>query len=318
MEEIKKVWFIKDLSPERPTAKLEEWKCQPSDPHALSLTTIDGVDLGVNTKWFNGQKTEANDLGPFNFFVINQLIDLMGKRQPLSLGSDDLELLSCWAKGVGQKRLAEVLTLSELANNYLTDRLSLDELIERMDKLEIVWEFPWKDIRDVCLKISKREREPLIAIEILGARVCPVFSTVAAKALRELPTSINVGASNAFLEHASRQGYPPATLLCWQLAASKQGNPIAKYNLACLYLQGVVEVRNRDKSAYQLLREAAHQRHRKARFWLAQCYEKGWGTEINQRKAILWYGKAAKDGYKKAEQAVRRLKHKTLEGREGI
>jgi TPR repeat protein len=41
---------------------------------------------------------------------------------------------------------------------------------------------------------------------------------------------------------------------------------------------------------------------------LAECYEKGYGTSIDMDKAIYWYEKAARQGYREAIDALQRIR----------
>jgi TPR repeat protein len=54
-------------------------------------------------------------------------------------------------------------------------------------------------------------------------------------------------------------------------------------------------------AAFPKLKAAAEKGHKKAQYRLGRCYEKGRGTEENDKTAAEWYGKSAAQGYAKAQ-----------------
>ncbi len=53
-------------------------------------------------------------------------------------------------------------------------------------------------------------------------------------------------------------------------------------------------------AAFPKLKAAAEKGHKKAQYRLGRCYDKGNGTEEDDRKAFGWYEKSAAQGYAKA------------------
>jgi len=66
-----------------------------------------------------------------------------------------------------------------------------------------------------------------------------------------------------------------------------------------MYLTGT-GVKTNLKEAVLLFRQAANQGIADAQFALAECYERGLGTDINREEAEKWYEVAAKQGHKEA------------------
>ena len=62
--------------------------------------------------------------------------------------------------------------------------------------------------------------------------------------------------------------------------------------------------------AAQLYRQAAQWGHARAQYFRGGCYENGRGVDRDRKKAKELYQEAAKRGYKKAEEALQRLKRR--------
>ena len=54
-------------------------------------------------------------------------------------------------------------------------------------------------------------------------------------------------------------------------------------------------------AAFPKLKAAAEKGHKKAQYRLGRCYEKGRGTDGNEKLAVQWYQKSAQQGYAKAQ-----------------
>jgi len=69
------------------------------------------------------------------------------------------------------------------------------------------------------------------------------------------------------------------------------------------------------EQAFPLLKQAAGKGHRKAQYRLGRCYDKGHGTEEDNKTAFIWYEKAAKQEHAKAQYQLARY---YLKGKGGI
>ena len=56
-----------------------------------------------------------------------------------------------------------------------------------------------------------------------------------------------------------------------------------------------------------MVSQAAEQGYANAQQALGLMYEKGWGLPTDQEQAIIWYRKAAKQGWQGAKVALKRL-----------
>lgn len=54
-------------------------------------------------------------------------------------------------------------------------------------------------------------------------------------------------------------------------------------------------------AAFPKLKAAAEKGHKKAQYRLGRCYDKGRGTQENEKLAFQWYEKSAAQGYAKAQ-----------------
>jgi hypothetical protein len=78
--------------------------------------------------------------------------------------------------------------------------------------------------------------------------------------------------------------------------SAEQGNENAQVNLGVCYLNA------EDYSkAFEWFSKAADQDDSKGYFWVARCYEEGWGISDNQQRAIEFYTKSAEQGNENAQ-----------------
>ena len=69
------------------------------------------------------------------------------------------------------------------------------------------------------------------------------------------------------------------------------------------------------EQAFPLLKRAAEKGHKKAQYRLGRCYDKGHGTEEDNKQAFTWYEKAAKQEHAKSQYQLARY---YLKGKGGI
>jgi len=113
---------------------------------------------------------------------------------------------------------------------------------------------------------------------------------------------------------AGTQGEPDyAAALVWYHRAVQQAYPLAYYNLARLYAQGL-GVERSEEQGQMLYRKAAseldvHAQKGDARAQekLAYMYEKGIGVSRDINKALQWYRRAANQGWAEAEVSLARM-----------
>lgn len=70
---------------------------------------------------------------------------------------------------------------------------------------------------------------------------------------------------------------------------AEDGIGYCAFSLGILYKDGTDGLTQNTELAYKWIREAALLGNNNARKSLGECFEKGWGCEINLRKAIYWY-----------------------------
>jgi len=92
----------------------------------------------------------------------------------------------------------------------------------------------------------------------------------------------------------------------WYDLASKQGHPVAKYNLGVLYMTGQGVEKSVTKSL-ELWLAAARENHVHAQFNVARGYFLGIGLEENSEKAKYWLQRAAKQGEPKSIDLLKQL-----------
>ena len=102
----------------------------------------------------------------------------------------------------------------------------------------------------------------------------------------------------------SMKNYPTAALLYRQ--AAKANNPEGMNNLASLYVSGQGVPKNLSE-AFALYSKAAELGLSAAMFNLGEAYNNGWGTVKDKAQSLDWYKKAAAQGYKPAEDAIKKL-----------
>ena len=77
---------------------------------------------------------------------------------------------------------------------------------------------------------------------------------------------------------------------------------VGAQNASTLYEQGKkLYDEKKYAEAFPKLKAAAEKGHKKAQYRLGRCYDKGRGTEENDKLAFLWYQKAAAQAYAKAQ-----------------
>ena len=84
------------------------------------------------------------------------------------------------------------------------------------------------------------------------------------------------------------------------MAAAKQGNAVAQYNLGVMYAKGDGVPEN-DAEAVKWYRKAAEQGNAIAQYNLGVKYDNGEGVPENDAEAVKWYRKAADQGYAAAQ-----------------
>lgn len=73
-------------------------------------------------------------------------------------------------------------------------------------------------------------------------------------------------------------------------------------NASTLYEQGKkLYDEKKYAEAFPKLKAAAEKGHKKAQYRVGRCYDKGRGTDENEKLAFQWYEKAANQGYAKAQ-----------------
>ncbi|MBQ9896708.1 MAG: SEL1-like repeat protein [Synergistaceae bacterium] len=102
----------------------------------------------------------------------------------------------------------------------------------------------------------------------------------------------------------SMKNYPTAAFLYRQ--AAEANNPEGMNNLASLYRSGQGVPKNLSE-AFALYSKAAELGLSAAMFNLGEAYNNGFGTVKDKAKALDWYKKAAAQGYKPAEDAIKKL-----------
>jgi len=83
----------------------------------------------------------------------------------------------------------------------------------------------------------------------------------------------------------------------WYLKAAEQGSAAAQSRIARWYFHGDGPLPEDNDQAFTWAERAARQDNSSSWLILAQCYESGYGTNVNLREAFNWYNKLAeKDG----------------------
>jgi len=88
----------------------------------------------------------------------------------------------------------------------------------------------------------------------------------------------------------------------------KDGNPLDQLILAAMYDKGKGTPKN-NKKAFVWYKKAANQGLADAQNYLAFMYEQGRGTDQDYRKAIKWYKKAAEHGYANTQYNLALMYH---------
>ncbi len=85
--------------------------------------------------------------------------------------------------------------------------------------------------------------------------------------------------------------------------AAMRGDAAAQCRLAECYDKGLGTEKNPEQAAQWYLK-AAMQGNAEAQYRLGLCYYLGKGVEQDNAKAVEWYGKAAQQGYAKAQHGM--------------
>lgn len=119
---------------------------------------------------------------------------------------------------------------------------------------------------------------------------------------------------NYYLGFGVAQDYNNA--IYWLKFAADKGDDRAYYHLGLCYErtgQYGDHMYTRRKQAFEWFKKAAL--HKDARshykYKLAQCYELGFGTEVDMAEALKWYGEADKMGHARAKEMLEKLKGST-------
>ena len=91
-----------------------------------------------------------------------------------------------------------------------------------------------------------------------------------------------------------------------KMAAARQGDPEAQYDVAYRYEKGR-GVDEDEEEALAWYRKAADQDLAKAQYKLGMCYLKGKGTDPDRQQAREWLRKAAEKGYPPAQYHLGKL-----------
>jgi len=107
----------------------------------------------------------------------------------------------------------------------------------------------------------------------------------------------------------ARNGVPasPTTMpIAWYRKAARDGQPVAQFVLAALYLRGTGVLRDTAEAA-RLYRQAAEAGLAAAQYALGLLYRDGIGTARDAGAAYAWLTRAAKAGHRPAAVALRAL-----------
>lgn len=118
--------------------------------------------------------------------------------------------------------------------------------------------------------------------------------------------------SQTNLGHANRYGHyglkkDPAEARRLFVLAGKQGDTLADYLLASMYLDGDLpgkdgaDARALYQKVIKAYRQAAHKGDNEAKYFLGELYENGYGTSVDRYEAVHWYRRAAESGYTRAQ-----------------
>ena len=87
---------------------------------------------------------------------------------------------------------------------------------------------------------------------------------------------------------------------------AEQGSALAQFTLAEMYEEGLVTEVN-EKLAFYWGKKATEQGSDHAQFRLAKMYLKGIGTEVNDKLAFYWYKKASEQGFAPAQDMLAKM-----------
>ena len=99
---------------------------------------------------------------------------------------------------------------------------------------------------------------------------------------------------------------PVQAVSCYQRAAD-QGHAEAQAYLGVCYLKGI-GVKENSRLAVSWLQKSAWKDDKVGQYWLGFCYENGKGVAKERNQAVQWYQKSAAQGFKPAQEALKKPK----------
>ncbi len=87
----------------------------------------------------------------------------------------------------------------------------------------------------------------------------------------------------------------PAQAIEWATKAANQGEPYAQFTLGLMYMRGQ-DVKQNDEKGLALVRSAAEQDHPQAQGVMAYIYGKGIGVKQDKAQFLYWVKRASKSG----------------------
>ncbi len=181
------------------------------------MTSSDGFTTLINGKWIKSAKIFSH----FELATIHQLLDLLHGLWPIALEESELKRVSLCAAAVGQHRLSEVLTLSLLASDFLADHSSLAQFSNQMGQLHIVKESPWKELHEGLCRAPNAKDGMECAGHLFFGVSGPVFATVAATVLTQMPDDLSRWTRNQLLLDPLKRNYPEAHRLLQNLGLTR-------------------------------------------------------------------------------------------------
>lgn len=103
-----------------------------------------------------------------------------------------------------------------------------------------------------------------------------------------------LGASYLHGRYGLKRDLPHAVR--WLRAAAKRGDASSQCHLGIHYHE-----RDKASQALSFWRRAAQRGHPRGQYWLALCYDRGWGVEVDKQRAIKYYRYSAKQGHAHAQ-----------------
>lgn len=94
---------------------------------------------------------------------------------------------------------------------------------------------------------------------------------------------------------------------CALLESARKGDPKNQFELAMLYYKGMDGVIEDNRLAVYWFEKAAKQGFAEAQFFMGECYRRGDGVEEDIEEAKEWYQKAADQGNERAKDKLEEL-----------